>query len=67
MSSLDTANITFNALRMLADGVAVSPMLLGMAQPTHSLQETATVQGLNNMTALTVVEAQSRADADARD
>ena len=63
MPSLDAANITFNAMRMLADGVAVGPMLVGMAQPAHILQETVTVRGLVNMTALAVVEAQTHADA----
>ena len=63
MPSLDAANITFNALRMLADGVAVGPMLVGMAQPAHVVQETVTVRGLVNMTALAVVEAQAHAHA----
>ena len=59
MPSLDAANITYNALRMLADGVAVGPMLLGMRQPAHVLQETVTARGIVNMTALAVAEAQS--------
>ena len=67
MPSLDAANITFNALRMLADGVAVGPMLVGMGQPAHILQETVTVRGIVNMTALAVVEAQARADVNAKD
>ena len=62
MPSLDAANITYNALRMLADGVAVGPMLLGMKQPAHVLQETVTVRGIVNMTALAVAEAQSHQD-----
>ena len=67
MPSLDAANITFNALRMLADGVAVGPMLVGMAQPAHVVQETVTVRGLVNMTALAVVEAQAHANVNSRD
>ena len=67
MPSLDAANITFNALRMLADGVAVGPMLVGMAQPAHVVQETVTVRGLVNMTALAVVEAQAHANANSKD
>ena len=59
MPSLDAANITFNALKSLADGVAVGPMLIGMRQPAHILQETVTARGIVNMTALAVVEAQS--------
>ncbi|MDG2034689.1 MAG: phosphate acyltransferase [Rhodospirillales bacterium] len=67
MPSLDAANISFNELRMLADGVAVGPMLVGMAQPAHILQETVCVRGHVNMTALAVVEAQLRADTEAQD
>ena len=67
MPSLDAANITFNALRMLADGVAVGPMLVGMAQPAHVVQETVTVRGLVNMTALAVVEAQAHANVNSKD
>lgn len=63
MPSLDAANITFNALRMLADGIAVGPMLVGMAQPAHILQETVTARGIVNLTALAVVEAQARAES----
>ncbi len=66
MPSLDAANITFNALRVLADGVAVGPMLIGMAQPAHILQETVTARGIVNMTALAVVEAQARAELGSR-
>jgi malate dehydrogenase (oxaloacetate-decarboxylating)(NADP+) len=60
MPSLDAANITFNALKMLADGVAVGPMLLGVKQPAHILQETVTARGIINMTAVAVVEAQAQ-------
>ena len=58
MPSLDAANIAYNMLRMLNDGVAVGPMLLGMNQTAHVLQESVTVRGIVNMTALSVVEAQ---------
>ena len=36
---------------------------LGMAQPVHVLNSTATVRGLVNMSALTVVDAQMHASA----
>ena len=58
MPSLDAANIAYNMLRMLNDGVAVGPMLLGMKQTAHVMQESVTVRGIVNMTALSVVEAQ---------
>ena len=59
MPSLDAANITYNSLRMLGDGVAVGPMLIGMNQPAHVLQESVTARGIVNMTALAVAESQS--------
>ncbi len=59
MPSLDAANIAYNAVRMLADCVAVGPMLIGMAQPAHVLTESIRVRGIMNMTALAVVEAQT--------
>ena len=59
MPSLDAANITYNSLRMLGDGVAVGPMLIGMKQPAHVLQESVTARGIVNMTALAVAESQS--------
>ena len=57
--SLDAANIAYNLLRSLADGVAVGPMLLGLRLPCHVVQETITARGITNVTALAVVEAQT--------
>ncbi len=59
MPSLDAANITYNSLRMLGDGVSVGPMLIGMKMPAHVLQESVTARGIVNMTALAVAESQS--------
>jgi len=64
MPSLDAANISYGLVRMLGNGMAVGPMLLGMKQPVHILQEGATARGIINMTALTVVEAQSETDGE---
>ena len=63
MPNLDAANIAFNLVKQLASGLSVGPMLLGMAQPVHVLNSTATVRGLVNMSALTVVDAQMHASA----
>ena len=62
MPSLDAANISFNMVRMLADGVDVGPMLLGMDLPCHVLHETINARGIVDMTALAVVEAQGTAE-----
>ncbi|MEY4729104.1 MAG: hypothetical protein RL020_262 [Pseudomonadota bacterium] len=63
MPTLDAANISFNLLKVLGDGVTVGPILLGMAKPAHILTPTATVRRIVNMTALAVVDAQSQASA----
>ena len=64
MPNIDAANIGYNLLRMLGGGVSVGPMLIGAAQPVHILNSTATVRGLINMTAVAVVEAQGREQAE---
>ena len=58
MPNLDAANITFNALKIVAGaGVTVGPILLGAAKPVHILTPTSTVRRLVNMTALAAVGA----------
>ncbi|WP_082504103.1 NADP-dependent malic enzyme [Methylobacterium sp. Leaf117] len=58
MPNLEAANITFNALKVVAgQSVSVGPILLGAAKPVHILTPTATVRGIVNMTALTAVSA----------
>jgi len=66
MPNLDAANIAFNLVKQLASGLSVGPMLLGVAKPAHVLNSSTTVRGIVNMSALTVVDAQSySADASA--
>ena len=58
MPNLDAANITYNALKIVAGhGVTVGPILLGAARPVHILTPTSTVRCIVNMTALTAVDA----------
>ncbi|HYA19415.1 MAG TPA: NADP-dependent malic enzyme [Burkholderiales bacterium] len=57
MPTLDAANISFNLLKVLGDGVTVGPILLGCAKPVHILTPTATVRRIVNMTALAVADA----------
>jgi malate dehydrogenase (oxaloacetate-decarboxylating)(NADP+) len=55
--TLDAANITFNALKIVAGGgITVGPILLGAAKPVHILTPTSTVRRIVNMTALTAVD-----------
>jgi malate dehydrogenase (oxaloacetate-decarboxylating)(NADP+) len=57
MPTLDAANISFNLIKMLGEGVTVGPILLGCAKPVHILTPTATVRRIVNMSALAVVDA----------
>jgi malate dehydrogenase (oxaloacetate-decarboxylating)(NADP+) len=62
MPSLDAANIAYNLVRVLGEGIiAVGPMLLGTARPAHVVTSSITARGLLNMTALCVVDAQAQA------
>jgi malate dehydrogenase (oxaloacetate-decarboxylating)(NADP+) len=63
MPNLDAANITYNMLKMLGDGLAVGPILLGMNRPAHIVTPSVTVRGLLNMTAVAVYDAQVSAKA----
>ncbi|MFM2044407.1 MAG: NAD-dependent malic enzyme [Pseudomonadota bacterium] len=65
MPTRDAANIAFNLVKVLGDGLAVGPVLLGAAKPAHILTPSVTVRGIVNMTALAVVDAQMHAAGDA--
>ena len=58
MPDLDAANIAFNLLKVLGDGLSIGPVLMGASKPAHILTPSVTVRGLINMTALACVEAQ---------
>ena len=58
--SLDAANIAFNLLKTVGEGLSVGPMLLGMAAPVHIVTQSVTTRGVVNMTAYAVVDAQGR-------
>jgi malate dehydrogenase (oxaloacetate-decarboxylating)(NADP+) len=58
MPTLDAANIAFNLIKVLGEGITVGPILLGCARPCHILTPTATVRRIINMSALAVVDAQ---------
>ena len=61
MPNVDAANITFNALKIVAgEGVSVGPILLGATRAVHILTPSSTVRRLVNMTALAAVDAVRR-------
>jgi malate dehydrogenase (oxaloacetate-decarboxylating)(NADP+) len=58
--NIDAANISYNLLKSAAgNGIAVGPILLGSDKPVHILTASATVRRIVNMTALTVLDANS--------
>ncbi|QDH68945.1 NADP-dependent malic enzyme [Marilutibacter alkalisoli] len=65
MPSLDAANITYNMIRMMTDGVALGPILMGLDKPAHILTPNSTSRRLVNMTAIAAVDAQIRAAREA--
>ena len=62
LPNIDAANISYNLLKTAAgNGIAIGPLLLGVAKPIHILTPAATVRRIVNVTTLAVVEAASDA------
>jgi malate dehydrogenase (oxaloacetate-decarboxylating)(NADP+) len=57
MPNLDAANISFNMLKVLADGIVIGPLLVGVARSANIVTPSISVRGLLNMTALAAVRA----------
>ncbi|WP_149195847.1 NADP-dependent malic enzyme [Luteimonas suaedae] len=60
LPNLDAANITYNMVRVMTDGVALGPILMGISRPAHVMTPTSTPRRVINMTAIAAVEAQIR-------
>jgi malate dehydrogenase (oxaloacetate-decarboxylating)(NADP+) len=58
MPNIDAANIAYQMIKVLADGLPVGPILVGAARPAHILTPSTTARGVVNMTAVAAVEAQ---------
>ncbi len=67
MPSLDAANIAYNLLKVLGEGLSVGPILLGMARPIHIVTPSISTRGLVNMTALAAVDSQTQLAAGGAD
>ena len=52
MPNLDAANITYRALKSLASGVAIGPIVLGAKMPIHGITSTTTPRGIVNLSSL---------------
>ena len=61
LPNLDAANITYNMIRVMTDGVAIGPILMGLDKPAHVLTPASTPRRVVNMTAIAAVDAQIRA------
>jgi malate dehydrogenase (oxaloacetate-decarboxylating)(NADP+) len=57
MPNQDAANVAFNMMKVLGEGIAIGPILIGAAKSAHVVTPTITVRGLLNMTALAAVQA----------
>ena len=57
MPNLDSANITYNMVKVLGDGLPVGPMLMGLRYPAHVVTESTTVRGIVNLCAIAAVDA----------
>ena len=60
LPNLDAANITYNMVRVMTDGVAIGPILMGISRPAHILTPASTARRIVNMTAIAAVESQIR-------
>jgi malate dehydrogenase (oxaloacetate-decarboxylating)(NADP+) len=58
MPNVDAANISYTLLKMLTNGVAIGPIMLGLAQPAHVLTPSSAARRIINMSAIAVVDAQ---------
>lgn len=57
MPNLDAANIAYNFVKTVADGVPVGPILMGLKRPAHVVTESTTVRGIVNLCAIAAVDA----------
>ncbi len=62
LPNLDAANIAYNITRVMTDGVAIGPILMGLDQPAHVLTTSASSRRVVNMTAVAAVDAQIRSE-----
>jgi len=56
--NLDSAHISTRLMGTIGGATVVGPILMGMRSPVNSLQPTATVDDIVNLTAITVLQAQ---------
>ena len=58
--NLDAANITYKIIKEIDGAKSIGPILMGMDKAVHVLQLKASVEEIVNMSAIAVIDAQSR-------
>ena len=57
MPNLDAANIAYNFVKTVGEGLPVGPILMGLRRPAHVVTESTTVRGIVNLCAIAAVDA----------
>ncbi len=57
MPNLDSANIAYNLVKTVSDGLPVGPILMGLQRPAHVVTESTSVRGIVNLCAIAAVDA----------
>jgi malate dehydrogenase (oxaloacetate-decarboxylating)(NADP+) len=63
LPNLDAANIAYNLIKAMANGLSVGPILIGPTKPAHILTPSVTARDIVNMSTVAVVDAQDHADS----
>ena len=58
--NLDAANITYKIIKEIDGAKSIGPIMMGMDKPVHILQLKASVEEIVDMSAIAVIDAQSR-------
>ena len=58
--NLDAANITYKLMKEMKEALSIGPILMGLSEPIHVLQLCASVEEIVNMSAIAVIDAQSK-------
>ena len=61
MPNLDSAKIAYDLVKVLGEGVAIGPILVGLNHPAHILTPSSTVRRIVNATAIATVDSQIKA------
>ncbi len=62
MPNIEAANISFNLLKVLGEGIPIGPVLLGVSKPSYILTPSVTTRGILNVSALASVAVQAAED-----